>query len=723
MRSVGRVVSVLVALLGGCRPSRGVLSLPHADYEYEKAPDGPLKDEAKRVRDASATAWVRKQLVDVKDSLRIGDYEKAFGAVTSVHKHAVARGLVKLDAEEIQPLIKESVLGIIPKLKSEPRKVVAGLLGFLDAAHDAEARDMAARPFAATVSEHDALAAAAQAKGHTSAAFLHRAIADYFGFRRIAEPEQKRRRNEMAAIAGLSFEVTPVSSCSIFEYPVISFGNAHHEDVGHPAKIRVEVSSCSLGKVVSDEVTQERKPFKRVVSPGSTTTTKEDGHYEQKSVRDSSGNEIYKTGTGHYIEGATKTTTTEAVVEDAETIVQIHRVHRQWDVQAVIVIETGLTSTVRVPISYSEGYDDEQWDVPAEAASQLSKSFDRSLELNQEQSLKSSLESSLNSAAAAAYVELSRMFMAKAASTTDPDEQLALYVNSIFAAGADPDAGAKLEAMTHVPADDIVRALGGTNDVTMDSSLAYRLPELPKLTAEEAAQTENRYDTIEMRATAEGAGGMFEVMAGIQQSTPTRIELMAGNGAPPPGNPEASASYGLGVGARVAGGKDPARIDNGGIFGGGLDLRLGYAGGMFIDANVPLWAGYRFEGVGVTAQGMVGWNKLGKDKDADLWVPNSPYVGYGVNLSYISWGVTDFALSWNHIVRSTRWQEGDPFAARIKPTIGDESRLEFKVLRFQLGQGKYEDDIVKSLSLRYSSFTGDQKDGRAITLWYGYGAL
>ena len=168
----------------------------------------------------------------------------------------------------------------------------------------------------------------------------------------------------------------------------------------------------------------------------------------------------------------------------------------------------------------------------------------------------------------------------------------------------------------------------------------------------------------------------------------------------------------------MIGGADPGRSKDVGLLGGGgVEFQLGYAGGAFFDFQIPLYLGMRVAGVGVAPRVEIGWNKLGKDAAGDLWVRNAPYVGYGVDFSYQTWGMTDFAASYNHLHRAEAWQEPDNFGFDPSATyqiVGDEYRYELKVIRWAHGE-----DPAKTLTARYSTFTGDSKDGYSFTLWVG----
>jgi hypothetical protein len=87
---------------------------------------------------------------------------------------------------------------------------------------------------------------------------------------------------------------------------------------------------------------------------------------------------------------------------------------------------------------------------------------------------------------------------------------------------------------------------------------------------------------------------------------------------------------------------------------------------------------------------------------------------YGVEGSYTTTGTIDLVGSYTMISRSHSWQH-DLVTTEQRPMTSDENRFELRLHRFT-------DHNYKIYSPRYSSFVGDQEEGRAITFWIGVGA-
>lgn len=680
------------------------MTLAAADYRVKSSPSGSLLDRAQADQERAAREWIEGHLQEVDEAMSQGNPEAALGIATTLHKVAIDRKLTKLDGELVQPVLARVVKAVIEKSTTTDRVELQGLLGFLDARHDAEARAMAGRKFGAQADAQRELAKAAEASGHKLALYLHRALADYYSMTRVDDKERADKEADVRAATSIEYTVMDNPDCHGIQGTVNEF-NSRHAIRGRSATLHVRVSRCSVD-VLSDEVTRETKRFGRLVKGSSTTTTTE-GQYERRNVVDSSGNVIRTEGTGHYIPGTSTTTSTPDSHVGEDVAVDVHRTKRQFEMHGTIYID-GDVPSVSVPISVSTTTEGETWDVVgALPEGHWLESSTPSEGPSGSEVMQKGLAAALEAATVATERAVAQQLLTAARGASGQDA-IDKYAAALFL-DTNGEAVGALEELLHVPAADLRAAVRPAPIFEAKSELAFKLAEPEELSESDRALIEEGLDELKHKTS----GGQFELAAGLQTSVPTRIDMGSGATAP-----ESSSSYGLGVGLRMMGGADPGRSENVGLLGGGgFEFRLGYAGGAFVDMQLPLYLGMRVNGVGVAAKVAAGWNKLGKDAQGDLWVRNAPYVGYGLDFSYATWGMTDFAASYGHYLRSEMWQQPDDFG--IDPNmkwqiVGDEYRYELRVIRWAHGT-----DPAKTFTARYSTFTGDSKDGYSFTLWVG----
>ncbi|CAN5833843.1 hypothetical protein BH11MYX2_BH11MYX2_35920 [soil metagenome] len=680
------------------------MTLTAADYRVKNAPGDTLREQAREDQERAARAWIEMHLPEIDAAMSQENPEAALGIATTLHKVAIDRQLTKLDAELVQPVLARVVQAVIQKSTTTDRGELQGLLGFLDAQHDAAARTTAGLKFGAQADSQREGAKAAEASGHKLALYLHRALIDYFTMARVDDKDRIAKEADIQAATSIQYTVMDSTECQGTTGTINDFNRAHAVN-GRVAKVHVMISRCSVEQV-GDEVTRETKSY-GVFAAGSSSTTKEDGHYERKSIQDSSGREIRTEGTGHYVEGSSSTSTVADSYVPTPVQVDVHRTTHEYVMQGTIVVD-GDVPSVSVPISVSTKSTGEQWEpVQALGEGHWFESPTKDSGPSGPEVMQAGMQAALASATKATEQGLAKQFLAAGRNASGADA-IDNYAAALFL-DTSGDAVPPLEELLHVPAADLRAAVRPAPVFVASSDLAYKLAEPDELGEADKASIAEGFGELEHKS----GGVQIELAAGVQTSIPTRIDM--GTNAMPP---DASSSYGLGIGMRIMGGVDPGRSESVGMIGGGgVDLRLGYAGGAFGDLQVPLYLGLRVSGFGVAAKVAAGWNKLGKDETGDLWVRNAPYVGYGLDFSYLTWGLTDFAASYGHYFRSEPWQQPDDFG--IDPTqkfqiVGDEHRYELRAIRWAHGT-----DPAKTITARYSTFTGDSKDGYSFTLWIG----